>query len=172
MNNLIFENLRFIRKKQGKSLEEVASSIGIDISSLSRIETKKSPNVSFETIFNLSRYYNISLEKLVAEDINDDDLIDEESEKIIISEEELPYYEIIETAKKENFTVKETKAIMDLFKKISAAAQANNSQDEFSKLAFKAKANGVSEEKFQNMIDFLIKNEELEKKYKGGKYDD
>lgn len=167
MNNQIFENLRAIRKKQGKSLEEVSSSIGIDISSLSRVETKKSPNVSFETIYNLSRYYDISLEKLVAGDINRDHFIDEEAEEIIISKEELPYYQVVKEAKKEGLSPKETKVIIDLFRKISCAAQISNVQDEFVQLAYRVKSTGISKEKFKYMIEFLIKNEELKSDDKG-----
>jgi len=161
MNNQVWDNLRAIRKKQNKSLEEVAADVGIDSSSLSRIETKNSPNVSFEKIYELSRYYNVSLEKLVSENINEENLIDEESDEIIISESELPYYRVIREAKKEGLSPEETKTIINLFKKISAAAQSADIKDQYYKLAYKAKSNGVPEDKFKNMVEYMIKNEEL-----------
>jgi transcriptional regulator with XRE-family HTH domain len=161
MDNQVWDNLRAIRKQQNKSLEKVALDLGMDASSLSRIETKNSPNVSFEKIYELSRYYNVSLEKLVSENINEENLIDEESDEIIISESELPYYRVIREAKKEGLSPEETKTIINLFKKISAAAQSADIKDQYYKLAYKAKSNGVPEDKFKNMVEYMIKNEEL-----------
>jgi len=161
MNNQIWDNLRAVRKQQNKSLEEVAEALEMDASSLSRIETKKSQNVSFEKIYELSRYYNVSLEKLVSGDIKRENIIDEEPDEIVISKNELPYYRVVQEAKSEGLTAEEAKIIISLFKKIAAAAQAGNTQDTYSKIAYRAKDAGLSESKFQNMVEYLIKNEEL-----------
>jgi len=161
MNNQVWDNLRAIRKKQNKSLESVAKDLGMAASGLSRIETKNSPNVSFEKIYELSRYYNVSLEKLVSGDIKRENIIDEEPDEIVISKNELPYYRVVQEAKSEGLTAEEAKIIISLFKKIAAAAQAGNTQDTYSKIAYRAKDAGLSESKFQNMVEYLIKNEEL-----------
>lgn len=161
MNNQVWDNLRAIRKKQNKSLEEVAAAVEIDASSLSRIETKNSPNVSFEKIYELSRYYNVSLEELVSGDIKKENIIDEEPDKIVVSKNEIPYYRVVQEAKKEGLSPEETKTIIDLFRKISAAAQSADIKDQYYQIAYKAKSNGVSEDKFKNMVEYLIKNEEL-----------
>jgi transcriptional regulator with XRE-family HTH domain len=161
MNNRVWDNLRAIRKKQNKSLEEVAAAVEIDASSLSRIETKNSPNVSFEKIYELSRYYNVSLDRLVSGDIEGENFIEKDQDKIVVSKNELPYYRVVQAAKSEGLSPEETEVIINLFKKIAAVAQAGNIRDEYCKLANKAKANGVSEFKFKNMVEYLIKNEEL-----------
>ena len=161
MNDQIWDNLRAIRKKQNRSLESVAEDLEMDASSLSRIETKNSPNVSLEKIYELSKYYNVSLDRLVSGDIEEENFIDEEPEKIVVSKNELPYYRVIQEAKSEGLSPEETKTIISLFKKIAATAQAGNTQDTYSKIAYKAKDAGLSESKFQNMVEYLIKNEEL-----------
>lgn len=161
MNDQIWDNLRAIRKKQNRSLESVAEDLEMDASSLSRIETKNSPNVSFEKIYELSKYYNVSLDNLVSGDINDENIIDKEQDKIIISKNELPYYRVIQEAQKNGLSVKETKFIIKLFRKITGEIQGRNIADEYMKTAYMAKSHGVSESKFQNMVEYLIKNEEL-----------
>lgn len=161
MNDQIWDNLRAIRKKQNRSLESVAEDLEMDASSLSRIETKNSPNVSFEKIYELSKYYNVSLDRLASGDIEEENFIDEEPDKIVVSKNELPYYRVVQEAKNEGLTAEETKTIINLFKKIAAVAQAGNIRDEYCKLANKAKSNGVSKDKFKNMIEYMIKNEEL-----------
>jgi len=165
LDNQIWSNFKKIRKKRGESLEQVASAIGINSSSLSRIENSKSPNVSFSTIYDLSRYYDIGIEKLISGDIEEkEELTSDKPDEIIVSEKDLPYYRVVLAAKNEGLSVVDTKTIIKLFKKISAAAQAANERDEFAKLAFRAKSSGLSREKFKNMVDFLIKNEEAEEK--------
>jgi len=165
LDNQIWSNFKKIRKKRGESLEQVASAIGINSSSLSRIENGKSPNVSFSTIYDLSRYYDISIEKLISGDIGEkEELTSDNNDEIIVSEKELPYYRVVLAATNEGLSPEETQTIINLFRKISAAAQAANERDEFAKLAFKAKSRGLSIEKFQNMIDFMVKNEETEDK--------
>ena len=162
MNNEMWSNLRKIRKKQNKSLEEVAEEVGLNASSLSRIETGKSAGVSFKTIYDLSRYYGVTLEKIVSEKIEDEEKVSNDQKKIVISQDELPYYRVVQEAKNEGLTAEETKTIISMFKRIAAVAQAGNIRDEYCKLANKAKANGVSEFKFQNMVEYLITNERLE----------
>ena len=161
MDNQVWDNLRAIRKQQNKSLEKVALDLGMDASSLSRIETKNSPNVSFEKIYELSKYYNVSLDSLVSGDIEGENYIDEESDKIVVSKNELPYYRVVQEAKSEGLSPEETKTIIDLFRKISAAAHSADLKDQYYKLAYKAKSNGVSEDKFKNMVEYLIRDEEI-----------
>ncbi len=55
----------------------------------------------------------------------------------------------------------EAKIIINLFRKISAAAKSADIKDDYCKYAFKAKSSGVSEDKFKNMVEYLIKGEEL-----------
>lgn len=161
MDKQIWSNFKKVRKRKGESLEKVGKAIGINSSSLSRIENSKSPNVSFSTIYDLSRYYDISIEKLISGDIEEkEELISDNPDEIIVSEKELPYYRVAKEAKNEGLSVDETRTIIQLFKKISATAQAANARDQYSKIAFRAKSNGISEEKFKNMVDFMIRNEE------------
>ena len=143
-------------------IDKRAVAIGINSSSLSRIENRKNPNVSFSTIYDLSRYYDLSLEKILSGDIEEHKSYN--SDKIIVSEKELPYYRVVLAAKNEGLSVVDTRTIIKLFKKISATAQAANARDQYSKNAFRAKSHGISEEKFKNMVDFLIRNEETEEK--------
>jgi transcriptional regulator with XRE-family HTH domain len=133
----------------------------MDASSLSRIETKNSPNVSFEKIYELSRYYNVSLDKLVSGDIEEENFIEEEPDKIVVSKNELPYYRVVQEAKSEGLSPEETKFIIKLFRKITGEIQGRNIADEYMKTAYMAKSQGVSESKFKNMVEYLIKNEEL-----------
>lgn len=161
MDKQIWSNFKKIRKRKGESLEKVGKAIGINSSSLSRIENAKSPNVSFSTMLNLSRYYEVGLEKIISGDIEkDEDSTAQNEEENIITKKELPYYRVAKEAKNEGLSVDETRTIIQLFTKISATAQAANARDQYSKIAFRAKSNGISEEKFKNMVDFMIRNEE------------
>jgi len=165
MDNRIWTNLRVLRKYNNKALKEVSEELGIDSSYLSRLERGENKNVSFEKIYNLASYYDVTIEQLVNEDLNNKDLnhYDKNDYKEnFIQREDIHYIKLIKAAKSENITPSEAEIIITLFKKISAAAQSSNIKDEYYKYAYKAKANGVSKEKFQNMIDFLIKNEEAE----------
>ena len=160
MNNQVWDNLRAIRKQQNKSLEEVAAAVEMDASSLSRIETKNSPNVSFEKIYELSRYYNVSLEKLVSGDINSENIIDEEPDQIVVSKNELPYYRVVRAAIKEGLTVQQTRELISLFRKITSEIKRRNIPDEYCKQALKAKGEGISKSEFKSMVDILIQNRE------------
>lgn len=165
MDKQIWSNFKKIRNKKGLSLKQVAKQIGINSSSLSRIENGKNPNVSFSTIYDLSRYYEVGLEKILSGDIDEEeDSTLQNEEENIITKKELPYYRVAKEAKNKGLSVDETRTIIQLFKKISATAQAANVQDEYSKIAYMAKSNGISEEKFKNMVDFMIRNEEVEDK--------
>jgi len=156
MDNQIWENLRKIRKNKNKSLKEVSNSIGINTSSLSRIETGNSPSVSFETIYNLADYYNVSLEKLATSNINEENLSDKDTDEITISREEMPYYSLAIEAKKEGLSVEDTKNLILLFRKITSEIQRRNIKDKYFDLALKAKGNGISEAEFSSMVDILI----------------
>ncbi|PTV94441.1 transcriptional regulator with XRE-family HTH domain [Halanaerobium saccharolyticum] len=160
MDNQIWENLRKIRKNKNKSLKEVSNSIGINTSSLSRIETGNSPSVSFETIYNLADYYNVSLEKLATSNINEENLSDKDTDEITISREEMPYYSLAIEAKKEGLSVEDTKNLILLFRKITSEIQRRNIKDKYFDLALKAKGNGISEAEFSSMVDIMIKNKE------------
>jgi transcriptional regulator with XRE-family HTH domain len=163
MEDQIWRNLRIIRKEiKKKSLQEIADQLKIDPGYLSKVERGMIQNASFEKIYELAELYEISLEDLVNQDFSNVDY--KESEKIVVDEENIAYYELGLYAKKEGITVEEAKTIINLFKKISAASQAANLKDEYYSLAAKAKANGVSEEKFSNMIDYLIRDEEIDSK--------
>lgn len=159
MNNQIWNNLREIRKSKGLSLEQVAKEINIAPSSLSRLENSKSPNVSFKTIFDLSRYYDISLEKIISGKIEENkDFIYDNTEEITVSEEERPYYNMAMEARNEGLTVQQTRELISLFKKITSEIQRRNIPDEYCSLALKAKGHGISRSEFKSMVDILINN--------------
>jgi transcriptional regulator with XRE-family HTH domain len=158
VNNEIWSNLRKVRKSQNKSLEDVAENVGLNTSSLSRIETGNSTSVSFKKIYDLSRYYNVSLEKLATGSIEEKNLYDKDSDGITVSKEEMPYYSLAIEAKKEGLSVKDTKNLILLFKRITSEIQRRNIQDEYYNQALKAKGNGISEAEFSSMVDILIKS--------------
>jgi transcriptional regulator with XRE-family HTH domain len=142
------------------SLEEVAREIEIAPSSLSRLENGKSPNVSFSTIYDLCSYYNVSLEKIVSEDMESEEYIPDNTEKVTVSEEEMPYYQVAKEARDEGLTVQQTRELILLFKKITSEIQRRNIPDEYCSLALKAKGYGISKSEFKSMVDILIQNKE------------
>jgi transcriptional regulator with XRE-family HTH domain len=165
MDNQIWENLRLLRKDKNKSLKDVSEDLGIDLSYLSRLERGENKNVSFEKIYNLASYYNVTIEQLVNNDLNNFDLSNYDQniyKENLIQKEDIHYIKLIKAAKSENISPSEAEVIIKLFKKISATAHSSNIKDEYSKYAYKAKESGVSKEKFKNMIEFLIKNEKAE----------
>ncbi|PTX14826.1 Transcriptional regulator, contains XRE-family HTH domain [Halanaerobium congolense] len=165
MDNQIWENLRLLRKDKNKSLKDVSEDLGIDLSYLSRLERGENKNVSFEKIYNLASYYNVTIEQLVNNDLNNFDLSNYDKniyKENLIQKEDIHYIKLIKAAKSENISPSEAEVIIKLFKKISATAHSSNIKDEYSKYAYKAKESGVSKEKFKNMIEFLIKNEKAE----------
>jgi transcriptional regulator with XRE-family HTH domain len=158
LNDRIWANLKKIRNDKNKSLEEVATEIGINPSSLSRIENSKSPNVSFSTIYDLCSYYNVSLEKITSENMGSEEFIPDKTERVIVSDEELPYYKVAKAAKNEGLTVKQTRELILLFKKITSEIKRSNISDEYCSLALKAKGHGISRSEFKSMVDILIHN--------------
>ncbi|PTX14752.1 DNA-binding transcriptional regulator, XRE family [Halanaerobium congolense] len=160
MNDHIWANLKKIRNEKNMSLEEVAREIEIAPSSLSRLENGKSPNVSFSTIYDLCSYYNVSLEKIVSEDMESEEYIPDNTEKVTVSEEEMPYYQVAKEARDEGLTVQQTRELILLFKKITSEIQRRNIPDEYCSLALKAKGYGISKSEFKSMVDILIQNKE------------
>jgi len=160
LNDHIWANLKKIRNEKNMSLEEVAREIEIAPSSLSRLENGKSPNVSFSTIYDLCSYYNVSLEKIVSEDMESEEYIPDNTEKVTVSEEEMPYYQVAKEARDEGLTVQQTRELILLFKKITSEIQRRNIPDEYCSLALKAKGYGISKSEFKSMVDILIQNKE------------
>jgi len=160
LNDHIWANLKKIRNEKNMSLEEISREIGIAPSSLSRLENGKSPNVSFSTIYNLCSYYNVSLERIVSEDMESEEYIPDNTEKVTVSEEEMPYYKVVMEAKKEGLTVNQTQEIISLFKKITSEIQRRNIPDDYCNLALKLKGAGISRSEFRSIVDILIQNKD------------
>jgi transcriptional regulator with XRE-family HTH domain len=158
--NHIWANLKKIRNEKNESLERVSRKIGIAPSSLSRLENGKSPNVSFSTIYDLSRYYNVSLEKIISGNMESEGSILGTTKEVKVSEGELPYYQVAKNAKKEGLTVQQTQELISLFRKITSEIQRKNIPDEYCNLAMKAKGHGISKSEFKSMVDILIQNKE------------
>lgn len=160
LNDHIWANLKKIRNEKNLSLEKVAKEIEIAPSSLSRLENGKSPNVSFSTVSKLTDFYNVSLEKITSRNMESNEYISDNTEKITVSEEEIPYYKVAMEAKKEGLTVNQTQEIILLFKKITSEIQRRNIPDEYCNLALKLKGAGISRSEFRSFVDIIIKNKE------------
>ncbi|MFT4062876.1 MAG: LexA family transcriptional regulator [Edaphocola sp.] len=69
MENFLPQNLRFLRKKKGVTQADIHDSIGFVKNTWSNWENAKS-QPSIENIIIISQYFDISIEKLISEDLN------------------------------------------------------------------------------------------------------
>jgi len=66
---LIGENIKILRKRKGKSQEEVAAALGLNRSTYSGYENNiAQPNL--DNILQISKYYGLSIEELITKDFS------------------------------------------------------------------------------------------------------
>ncbi len=88
MAKYLNDNIKYLRTKKGISQQALANKVGIDRSTISRIETNEI-ETTIDNALKIADYFNVSIKDLTTKDLTKENLIDDDIDVLLSAYKEL-----------------------------------------------------------------------------------